>query len=165
MYYCAGNSYHLKKGTTFSCARAERSCILRLLKSARKEWNMLTPMTEIIEERFADQNSLTIYADERRSHPRVQIRFPATVKGVDANGKAFETETLLKDLSVNGLFLKLEQQVSEGVEVWVTIQLALGPTTGLRVPRVVVRGFTKRAEPQPDGKTGLAVSITHHKFL
>ena len=138
---------------------------LASIKVGKEEWNMFTPMTEIIEERFADQNSLTIYADERRSHPRVQIRFPATVKGVDANGKAFETETLLENLSANGLYLELDQQVSASAEVWVTIHLALGPTTGLRIPRVAVRGFTKRAEPQPDGKTGLAVLITHHKFL
>ncbi len=102
---------------------------------------------------------------ERRSKARVRTPFPATVRGVNTKGEAFETRTHLNNLSAGGLHLDLPQPVDEAAKLFIVIWLAPEPTSEVSTPRVAVRGTALRAEAHADGTYGVAVAISKHKFL
>ncbi|HEU0047788.1 MAG TPA: PilZ domain-containing protein [Nitrososphaera sp.] len=102
---------------------------------------------------------------ERRIKPRVRTPFPATVRGVNTDGEAFESKTRLNSLSAGGLHLNLEQRVTKGSELFVIIWLAPYPNAEVATPRVAVRGRVVRLEEIPGGACGVAMTITHYKFL
>jgi hypothetical protein len=102
---------------------------------------------------------------ERRSKPRIQNPFPATVRGVNARGETFETDTVLDNLSAGGLYLFLLQQVELGAKVFIVIQFSTGPTVRETRPRVAIRGEVLRAERESSGACGIAVAFTGHRFL
>ena len=102
---------------------------------------------------------------ERRDKPRLNVPFPAMVRGVNANGEAFETDTHLNNLSRGGLNLKLGQPVEPGMKLFILIQLAAPESQDAEAPRVAVRGNVLRVERQPDGPYSVAVAITQYRFL
>ena len=102
---------------------------------------------------------------ERRSKPRIQNPFPATVRGVNARGEAFETDTVLDNLSASGLHLFLLQRVKQGAKVFIVIQFSTDPTVKETRARVAIRGDVLRAERESSGACGIAVSFTGHRFL
>src|SRR6478609_1933068 len=61
---------------------------------------------------------------ERRDKPRVQIAYPATVRGIDANGEAFEVNTLIDNLGAGGLFVYLPRPIAKGVQLFAIVRLA-----------------------------------------
>ena len=67
---------------------------------------------------------------ERRQHSRLSEPFPVLVRGVDAGGEAFESNTVLDDFSAGGLYVRLR---------W-------------------------RVERQREGRWGVGVQLTHHRF-
>ena len=123
--------------------------------------------TEFVSPETLHSDLLTTYrGEERREKPRIRIPFPVTVKGTDSDGRSFEVDTVLDDLSANGLHLSLaKHEVKRDTKVWATIQMALGLVTGTPVPRVVIRGLVERVEQTVGGSRGVAVRITHHKLL
>ena len=131
----------------------------------RVKKKMLFPLVESLSPDLVVAKSAIYEGCERRSKPRIRRRFPATVKAINSGGHEFEAATELDNLSANGLYLRLSQQIETGAEIWITFKLAVGPTKGLKVRRVAVRGLVLRSEMQPDNRIGVAVSITHHKFL
>lgn len=87
------------------------------------------------------------------------------VRGVNTNGEAFESETRLNNLSGGGLHLNIEHSVAAGSELFVIIWLARSPNTEVATPRVAVRASVVRVEERPGGAYGIAMKITHFKFL
>ena len=102
---------------------------------------------------------------ERRSKPRIQNPFPATVRGVNASGEAFETDTVLDDLGAGGLHLSLPSRVEQGTKLFIVVQFWTGPTIKETRPRVALRGEVLRAERESSGACGIAVAFTSHRFL
>lgn len=109
--------------------------------------------------------SLTYRRAERRIKSRLQGPFPALVRGLNANGETFETETMLDDLSAGGLHLRLRQPVSLGVVIFLVARLTHGGMPEVCVPRVALRSLVLRSEQQVDGSFGVAAAILHHRFL
>ena len=102
---------------------------------------------------------------ERRSKPRIQSPFPATVRGVNASGEAFETDSVLDNLSASGLYLFLMQRVEQGAKVFIVVQLSTSPTVRETRPRVALRGEVLRTDRKSSGACGIAVAFTGHRFL
>ena len=102
---------------------------------------------------------------ERRAKARVATPLPATVRGVNANGDAFETDTHINNLSAGGLHLLLAELVKEGAKLFIIIWLAPAPSREATTPRVAVRGIVARVEPESGGAYGVAVAITRYRFL
>ena len=114
----------------------------------------------------ADTPSMTPYDGfERRSKARIQNPFPAIVRGRDANGRSFEIQTSLDNLSARGLYLRMAPRVRVGAKLFVVIALVAAPPEEIASPRVAVRATVLRVEPQPGGEFGIAVSFTRHRFL
>ncbi len=102
---------------------------------------------------------------ERRSKPRIENSFPATVRGVNASGQAFETHTVLDNLSARGLYLSVMHQVKQGAKVSIVIQFSTGATVNETRPRVELLGEVLRAEREESGACGIAVAFTIYRFF
>ena len=91
--------------------------------------------------------------------------FPATVRGVNANGEAFETHTHLNNLSHVALNLSLTQPVKQEAKLFIIIWLTPTPSQEAETPRVAVRGTVVRVEPKSTGGSTVTVAITNYRFL
>lgn len=94
---------------------------------------------------------------ERRTGPRIYGLFPATVRGVDARGAAFETTTVLDNLSASVFCLRLRERVEVGVKLHVVAQINKAV--------IELHGTVSRAGSQPDQVCGIAVTITSFRFI
>ena len=104
-------------------------------------------------------------AEERRRQPRLYAPFAARLRSVDAAGEAFESDAVLDNFSAGGLYVRLPRRVEPGTKVFAVVRIATGLPSGTPGPRVAVRGVVLRTEPQPDGRYGLGVRFTRHRFL
>lgn len=102
---------------------------------------------------------------ERRRHPRLYEHFPTRVRSVDASGTAFQADTVLNDVSAGGLCVRLVQCVASGATLFAVVRFSTAGDPAAPAPRVAVRGVVLRVEPQPDGRWGVGVQITRHRFL
>ncbi len=100
---------------------------------------------------------------ERRSALRTEAPFPATVHGVDADGKRFKTTTVLGSLSPTHLYLWLAQRVEKGVRLFVFVRLSVESDVG--APRLALHGRVLRVDQDPEGRYGVVVEFSHHRFL
>jgi hypothetical protein len=87
------------------------------------------------------------------------------MRGSDAVGRVFETETVLDNLSAGGLYLRLMRRVAPGTRVFVAIGLSVNPADQQTKPRLAANGLVSRAEPQSEGGWGLGVKLTRHRFF
>src|SRR5262245_25287060 len=110
---------------------------------------------------------LSPYSDgtERRSTPRIDLPFPATVRGVDRNGERVEQETLLDNLSAAGLYLRLARPVEPGATLFIVVRLTATPGQSTVGPGVAARGSVLRVDLRPGGACGVAVAFRRHRFL
>ena len=102
---------------------------------------------------------------ERRSKPRICEFFPVTVHGVDGNGEAFETATVLDNLSTDGLYMRIGQSIQPGATLSMIIQFATSPINGEPTARAVIYGVVLRAELTPSGACGVAIKFSRYQFL
>jgi len=100
---------------------------------------------------------------ERRKKPRIATPFPTRVRGIDSKGEAFEAESVLDNFSSEGLYIRVAQRVKEKSKLEFSIRMA-GPERSVAAT-VKARGIVLRAEAKPGGVYGLAVKLTHHRFM
>ena len=102
---------------------------------------------------------------ERRAKPRIYDLFPATVCGVDSNGEVFETDVVIDNLSAAGLYTQMRQCIDPGATLAIIVQLSPAAVNGKPKARVVLYGMVLRAERKPNDACGVAMRLTHHRFL
>ncbi len=90
---------------------------------------------------------------ERRKKPRIE-HIPAKLKGVDSEGRAFEVDIVLANLSAGGLYAQLAHSMPVGATLDAVIRL--------NAMRVSAHGVVRRVEPQPDGVSGLGAAFTRY---
>ena len=100
---------------------------------------------------------------ERRKKPRISTPFPTRVRGMDSSGEAFEAECVLDNFSSGGLYIRLTQSVMEQAKLELLIRMVRAGNT--LAPTVEAQGVVLRAEAKPGGILGLAVKLTHHRFM
>ncbi len=111
---------------------------------------------------LANRTTTLSHDVERRHGLRVDLPFPATVRGIDATGERFTVNTQLDNLSACGLYFRLERTVEPGAHLLLVVRLATAPNAGLRV---ALRGTVLRTEAHDDGRCGVAVAFDRHRFL
>lgn len=102
---------------------------------------------------------------ERRRKPRIYVPFPATVRGALGSEERFEANTQLENISARGLYLRMSEPIQPGTRIFVVVHLATTSSRENPTPRVAIRGIVQRVELQADDTFGVAVAITHHRFL
>ena len=103
---------------------------------------------------------------ERRSKPRVDVEFPAVVRGVDAQGRRFEEQTTVCNLSAGGLYLRLREQVELDSRLFIYFRFT-GIWESQKMPALAVaaHGVVRRIEEQPGGSAGVGVLFQHYRLL
>ena len=99
---------------------------------------------------------------ERRQKARIKEPFPARIWGVDSGDLPFNADAVVDNISSSGLYLKTPISVSAGREVKLIVHLLNGPASGVTAS---VQGRVLRNDLQADGTSGLAITITKHRFL
>ena len=102
---------------------------------------------------------------ERRIKARIDLPFSAKVRGVDANGEAFEMDSVLDNLSAGGLYLRMARNLIQGAELLVLVELPTGSANNTGPSQIEAQGVILRAEPQTSGLCGVAVAFTKHRFI
>jgi hypothetical protein len=115
-----------------------------------------------IDQLIADCQSTGGATKERRGKPRINEPFPARMWGVDSGDLPFNVDCVLDNISSTGLYLRMTTEVATGDDVRLIVHLLSGPTTGATA---TLYGKVLRTELQPDGRHGVAVAITKHRFL
>jgi hypothetical protein len=106
-----------------------------------------------------------LHKPERRVKPRIHEPLPVSVSGIDESGRAFETETQVDNISANGLYMRLAEQVESGAKLALVVQFSMKGIEEGPSARVAAQGLVLRSEPQQDGSCGLAVEFTRHRFF
>ena len=99
---------------------------------------------------------------ERRHKARINEPFPARIWGVDSGDLPFNVDGVVDNISSTGLYLKTPRAVDKGSQVRLIVHLLSGPSSGVTAS---VQGQILRSELQADGKYGLAIAISKHRFL
>jgi hypothetical protein len=102
---------------------------------------------------------------ERRSKPRIYDLFRATVHGVDSSGEVFEADAVLDNLSAAGLYIQLGQCVDPGATLAIIVELSPALVDHNSASRVVLYGTVLRAELKSNDACGVAMRLSHHRFL
>lgn len=91
------------------------------------------------------------------AEPRIHGLFPARVRGVDASGATFHTQTIIDNFGATEFDLRLARRVEAGRRLLVVADI--------HEATVALHGNVLRAELQPDGSHRTTVAVTHHRFL
>lgn len=100
---------------------------------------------------------------ERRVKPRIQQAFPTTVKGVDASGVRFQSDSLPDNISAHGMYLRLQPRVEPGTKLSFVVRLSVDQSS--EASRVAIQGEVLRVDEIARNVYGIAVRFTHHWFL
>jgi hypothetical protein len=102
---------------------------------------------------------------EHRVSERLMVPYPARLWGRDSEGRSFKEDTVLDDLSVGGLHLRLTRDIPQGSDVSVAARLSAAPVGQGPTLRLVARGIIRRTKLLPDGTWGVAVEFTRRRVL
>jgi hypothetical protein len=94
---------------------------------------------------------------EKRLKPRIEAYIPARIRGLDADGKAFDLKTKLGNLSAGGMYLRIDRPVQTDAALFAVFALA--------ELKVAARCIVCRTERLPDGFFGLGVRFKRYRLL
>jgi hypothetical protein len=103
-------------------------------------------------------------SDERRKKPRICVPFHATVHGVSNEGDEFNIETVLDNVSGDGLYMRMMPSVKEGASLAIEIVLQKPLHKTEEASRILADGVVLRTENKAGGVSGVAVAIDHVRF-
>jgi PilZ domain len=101
---------------------------------------------------------------DRRNKVRISMPFHAKVKGLDLTGNEFIVETVLDNISADGLYMRLVPSVKVGANLWIDVGLHTKSHVTEESPRFSVDGVVLRTEEKPGGYYGVAVSFAKVRF-
>jgi hypothetical protein len=102
---------------------------------------------------------------DRRRNLRIQEQFPVKVRGVDVEGRTFDIDTVVENLSSGGLYLKFTRRVALGERLFFVIYMSTGHKEEKAAPIVAAHGKVIRAEMKGNGSIGMGVAFYNHRFL
>lgn len=94
---------------------------------------------------------------DRRAAPRIDVRFPVTIRGADAAGVAFEALTASDDISTSGVRVATSPIVTLGMAVTVVVHFCQSGTRIEESDGVMAQGEVVRAERRPGGRYHAAI--------
>ena len=101
---------------------------------------------------------------DRRSKPRICVPFKAKVHGVDNKGEEYNVETVLDNVSGDGLYMRMMLSIEEGTSLSIEVRLRPPSRVTQEPPRILLEGTVLRIEKKVGGVCGVAVAIEHVRF-
>jgi hypothetical protein len=102
---------------------------------------------------------------ERRRHPRIYHPIPVRVCGVNAGGKAFEFDTIAKDVSAGGICAPAPRLIIVGEELSLQIRFSLAGSSPSQAPTVSARGTVLRSSELADGTFQFAAALIQYRLV
>ena len=101
---------------------------------------------------------------EKRGKPRMECAYPATVRGYSLEGKKFEENATVLNLSASGAYVLLNRFINKGEELSVKIAF---PTGSFKwgSSKLATKGVIVRTEALSEGVLGIAVKFQRRRFL
>ncbi len=96
--------------------------------------------------------------------PRIDLPFPAVVRGVDSTGARFQASSTVENFSAGGLYVRLERTLQPGTKLFVSVRIAQSRPDA-EAPHVAARGHVARVISEADGRTGIAVVFDQTRWL
>ena len=101
---------------------------------------------------------------ERRSKPRISVPFHVRVHGVDVTGSVFTIETVLDNISADGLYMRMVPSIEPGAKLSMDVGLHTTSHVTDDVPHFSIDGVVLRTEEKAGGACGVAVSFAKIRF-
>lgn len=102
---------------------------------------------------------------ERRSKPRLQVAYPALVRGNDSLSGKFREDALVENVSAGGVYLRLKRVVVPGNSLFITLRFSNLPPKQTLAPCLAARGIVLRVDQRQDGTYGVALKFQNYRFL
>jgi hypothetical protein len=114
----------------------------------------------MIPDSFNGSSATSVF--DLRAKPRMPVDFWAIVRGVGADGRKFQEETRITNLSASGLYLQVGQRVKAEKPLFVLFRFAASPD----VPalQVAAHGTVRHATVQDDGSVGVGLMFKHYRM-
>ena len=100
---------------------------------------------------------------ERRRTLRLEMPFSILVRGINTHASTFTLQTVLDNISRGGLHLVLSEAVDPGAKLFLVVDFSR--REGAPGACVALRGRVVRVEPHRSDTRGVAVALTHYRFL
>ena len=113
----------------------------------------------------AEIAAASFFGEERRTKPRLKGPFRVFVRGADAGGETFELHAVIDNISASGLYVRLSQSVEPGTTLFLLTTLSSPDRVGRVASHLALQGVALRSELTPDGACGVAVRLSHYRFL
>ena len=111
-----------------------------------------------------EQSAVVPDTRERRDKLRISVPFHAKVKGLDLTGNEFIVETVLDNISADGLYMRIVPSVEIGANLSIDVGLHTTSHVTEDSPRFSLDGVVLRTEEKPGGAYGVAVSFAKVRF-
>jgi hypothetical protein len=102
---------------------------------------------------------------DRRRLPRIEIPFPAIIRGIDSHDQSFEEGSCIDNLCASGLYIRLARQLAPGAQPFVFVQLSITPAADHLCGYLAIHGRVARVDSRPGGIFGTAMTITNYRFF
>jgi hypothetical protein len=111
-----------------------------------------------------DLNTTKTQVIERRSKARMKCTYPAMIRGCTSDGKKFEENGTVLNLSASGAYVLINHMIEVGQELSVKIAL---PTGSLEwgSSKLATSGVVVRTEYLSEEVLGIAILFQHYRFL
>jgi hypothetical protein len=96
---------------------------------------------------------------------RLEIPFPARVRGTTQSGERFSLDTVLDGLSRSCLTLRLPWSITPGQPLFLVVALGAPAPNSAGGPRVALCGVVLWADGLPGNVWRVTVALTRHRFL
>jgi hypothetical protein len=113
---------------------------------------------------YRSRRNMADTAFDRRQNARIYLPFPAVVEGVNTSGEHFKVDTVLDNLSKDGLYVRLFPSVAQGSEITVVFRLSTAAVE-TSSPRVAIKGTVLRVDERPGGAFGIAIQFKSPRFI
>jgi hypothetical protein len=111
-----------------------------------------------------EQNDINGALLDRRSKPRIKCAYPAIIRGSTKNGKKFEENATVLNLSAGGAYVMVNRQIDNGQELSVKIGFPTG-SLELGTSKLATVAIVVRTEDFSEGVLGVGIKFQHYRFL
>lgn len=110
---------------------------------------------------------VTIGSDmgDGRSSLRESVHYPGRLRSVFVNGDTFNTDIIIDNMSVNGLYLRIRRNIRQGSPTCIALRFSTDQADMSHKMVMAIRGVALRSEPKSDGTWGVAVAFARYRVL
>jgi c-di-GMP-binding flagellar brake protein YcgR len=96
---------------------------------------------------------------ERRRRPRINTPLPVLVRGTSDQGRSFQFNSVVRDISAGGLCSIAPESLKIGEKLYLHVRFTQADANPTQAAEASLRGIVLRSKERPDGTCLFAVSF------